>query len=52
MNLRTIIQWGAVIAVVSWVVTNPAQAAGVVTTVFNGVVTFFKLVISGFASAF
>lgn len=51
MNLRTVIQWLLVIAVVSWVVSNPSGAAGLIVTVVSGVIDFFKALISGISSA-
>lgn len=52
MSLHSILKWAAVIAVVSWIVSNPQGAADMITTIFGGIVTFFKALISGITSAF
>lgn len=51
MSIKTILKWIAVIAVVAWIVQNPTSASDAVTSVFSGIVTFFKGVFSGVTNA-
>ena len=52
MSIHTILKWAFLIAVVSWVVSNPTGAASLITGVVGGVIDFFKALISGLTNAF
>lgn len=50
--IRTLLVWGAVIAVLAIIITNPAEAANFVMTVVGGIVNFFKYLANGFMDLF
>lgn len=50
--LGLIIKWGAVLGIVAFVVSQPHQAANMITSFFGGIAEFFKALVGGLGNIF